>query len=454
MDCVGWRDAGLEISTTNNEAAKLLNQAVSELYQWNGDPLAAVQQALKVDPNFTMGHVFLTGLELLGTSQRPGHSKVLDEGFSALKASIVNQSLQPWEDLHVQAIQDFYRGDFYSASYKWEQILIDYPTDPISLRFVSDTYFYLGESNQIRDSVARVLPYWEKRRSHPLYGYVLGMYAFGLEESYDFRSAQKYAETALDINRTDCWATHAKVHVLEMEGRTSEGITFLESTVKDWERGGGLACHNYWHLALYYIEQEKLDIALDIFDKEINKRKDSGAPLDLVDASALLFRLEMKGVNVGDRWKGVYQVWTSQQDNHLTAFNDAHIAMSLSEEEIDSWFNSLATYLKDENLKYSTNHQITNEIGYAICQAIIDYKRGNYSQVVKKLNHLRHKIWRIGGSHAQRDIFHQMILQAAIRSPEPHDWALAQHLINERLALKPNGHLTKSFLDQLHQKTE
>ena len=77
---------------------------------------------------------------------------------------------------------------------------------------------------------------------------------------------------ALEINRTDCWATHAKAHVLEMEGRTREGIQFLEGTVADWQGGGGLACHNYWHLALYYIDAGNHEAAMDLFDREINIR--------------------------------------------------------------------------------------------------------------------------------------------------------------------------------------
>ncbi|KAJ1361579.1 hypothetical protein KIN20_020862 [Parelaphostrongylus tenuis] len=77
---------------------------------------------------------------------------------------------------------------------------------------------------------------------------------------------------ALNLNRFDAWATHAKAHVMEMQGRINEGIHFMESTVDDWRPGWILAAHNYWHVALYYVEKGDYEVALTIFDNEISER--------------------------------------------------------------------------------------------------------------------------------------------------------------------------------------
>ena len=55
---------------------------------------------------------------------------------------------------------------------------------------------------------------------------------------------------ALSLNKNDAWAVHARAHVMEMEGRSKEGVEFLQNTCQDWQTAGGLACHNYWHLGL------------------------------------------------------------------------------------------------------------------------------------------------------------------------------------------------------------
>lgn len=51
----------------------------------------------------------------------------------------------------------------------WEDILVEHPTDMLALKFSHDGFFYLGHQVQMRDSVARVLPYWKPHM--PLYRY-------------------------------------------------------------------------------------------------------------------------------------------------------------------------------------------------------------------------------------------------------------------------------------------
>lgn len=78
----------------------------------------------------------------------------------------------------------------------WERILVDYPTDMLSLKFAHDCYFYLGRQTEIRDSIARVLPVWSLKQ--PLYGYLMGMYSFGLCETSRFEQAEQYARKVID----------------------------------------------------------------------------------------------------------------------------------------------------------------------------------------------------------------------------------------------------------------
>nr|XP_006820357.1 PREDICTED: tetratricopeptide repeat protein 38-like [Saccoglossus kowalevskii] len=121
------------------------------------------------------------------------------------------------------------------------------------------------------------------------------MYAFGLVETNFYTQAEKEARMGLNLNKNDGWSTHSMAHVFEMMGRQDEGISFMGSTVQDWTKCGMLACHNFWHWAVYYIEKGEYTKALDIYDSEIGKRVHSGALLDIVDACSMLFRLQMEG---------------------------------------------------------------------------------------------------------------------------------------------------------------
>ncbi|XP_016130136.1 tetratricopeptide repeat protein 38-like [Sinocyclocheilus grahami] len=135
----------------------------------------------------------------------------------------------------------------------WEGILVDHPTDMLALKFAHDGFFYLGEQTQMRDSAARVLPHWKPHM--PFYSYLKGMYSFGLLETHLYDEAEKMAKEALALTPEDGWSVHAVAHVHEMKAEMDKGLKFMASTEKDWMVCDMLACHNYWHWALYHIEK-------------------------------------------------------------------------------------------------------------------------------------------------------------------------------------------------------
>ena len=147
----------------------------------------------------------------------------------------------------------------------------------------------------LRDRVAQVLPTWDT--STPGYGYVLGMYAFGLEETALYSRAEDIGRRALDINRRDAWAVHAVTHVMEMQGRLRDGIDWLTSRESDWSVNNGFAFHNWWHLALFHLEAGNFARVLELYDQRI-RATPSQVPLEMIDATALLWRLELR---VGER---------------------------------------------------------------------------------------------------------------------------------------------------------
>ena len=188
------------------------------------------------------------------------------------------------------------------------------------------------------------------------------MWAFGLEECGEYSKAEKEARYALELQRQDCWATHAIAHCCEMNSKYEDGIKFMESTVADWEPCYILACHNFWHNALFYVEKGEYEKALQIYDDEIEKRCHSNAMLDIVDAASMLCRLEMEKVNVGDRWKKLEPFAESHVGDHVLAFNDAHMSIIVSSLEDDRLLKkhrkSMGEFVRYIVLNYNYDHNI------------------------------------------------------------------------------------------------
>ncbi|XP_054156914.1 tetratricopeptide repeat protein 38-like [Oppia nitens] len=436
-----WRAQGLSIkSSASDTAIKLYDAAVTQLIGWYDDPnLGGLSKTcddmVKADPNFILGRSFSLGLELIGTT----NSVRLDSNLKAQLDDLLRltekhrNQIEDRELKHVEAVHRFASGDWNGASNIWEEILVDYPTDIQALKFSHDALFYLGKSTQIRDSIARVLPVWDQS-SLPLKSYIHGMYAFGLEETQFYDKAEREAKLALDANRNDAWATHALSHVLTMESRNDDGIQLMSSTTEDWEVCNFLACHNFWHWALFHIEKGEYEKAVQLFDSQIGRRAvENGAMLDIVDAASLLYRLDLikpKQFTTAEHWDTVYSIIEPHLSDHIYGFNDAHFMMAC----LGSHHTKAAQQLV-RSFDPSVSSDDWVRVTVPLLEAMIDFNDERYANAVDKLNKIRYDIIDIGGSDAQRDVFNQLLIVAALKSPKDSHKRLCQRLCAERRAL-------------------
>jgi tetratricopeptide (TPR) repeat protein len=429
---------GLAI-TASPAAAAALDRAVTDYYAWKGDPVATLQDATRDDPGFSLGHSALASLFVLN-GMRGDHPAVTG-ALAAAEAAIGGATSR--ERRHLAAARAWAAGEIVGATDIWEDILVDHPADALALRFAHDTYFYLGHSQSIRDSIARVLPAWDPEG--PNYGYVLGAYAFGLEETGELKRAEDIGRQAIARNPEDAWAVHAVAHVLETESRQEEGIRFLKDSRSHWGKAHALAIHNGWHLALYLIEEGRFEEVLRDYDRWVAPRLAGDSLLDLVDASALLWRLELAGADVGGRWGPVADQWLTHAEDHVLVFNDLHIAMAAARasrrDGLELLLRSLDAYARDGS---GDNCAITRDVGRRVIDGFVAFAEGDFRRTLDLILPIRYKVIRIGGSHAQRDLVTQTLIAAAERSG---NWRLARALLAERLAIRPTARTRQAYGD-------
>ncbi len=424
-DLLGLPLAGSEAS------ARAYDRAVSDYWGLTGDPVGALKAALAEDPDFSLGAAAIAGLFLIG-GFRGDHPEV----FGALAAARGAQGrASARERLHVAAVEAWAEGRSIDATLAWEAILVDWPTDALALRFLQDAYFFLGQSAAIRDSVARVWPAWDQ--SHPLASFVLGAYSFGLEETGELGRAEAAAREALARNPQDAWATHALAHVLETACRPEEGIAFLKETRASWGPAHFMAGHNGWHLALFLMEQGRFAEILADYDRFAAPKLALDMTLDRCDAAALLWRLELLGVDVGDRWGPVAAAWRGHADDHVLAFNDLHAALAAARspdpEDSVRLRRSLDAYLKTAP---GHNAKATAEVGGRLVEGMLHFGAGDDDAAIEAILPVRYDAHRIGGSHAQRDIVNLTLIAAAERAER---WRLARALWAERMGVRPTA---------------
>jgi hypothetical protein len=233
---------------------------------------------------------------------------------------------------------------------------------------------------------------------------------------------------ALEPN--DAWAQHAVAHVLEMQGRREEGIVWMRSN-RGWQEDNMLAVHNWWHLALYHLEQGDIATTLALFDEAIDGHQPELA-LELVDGSALLWRLQLRGVDVQARWRGLAERWAALADDGCYAFNDLHATIAFACAGRDDLVEQVRQAQARAQQRDDDNAQMTRTIGAPAIAAVLAFNAGDYGRCVELLRAIRNQAQRFGGSHAQRDLLDQTLLVAARRSGQA---SLASALETERQLL-------------------
>lgn len=415
------------MSTTSNEAAKMFDATISQWTAHADDPVlggleSSVNKMLSADPDFLLGHVLATVLEIKNS-------------VDVIHSLAAKKEMSNREKLHVEAAKQWAAGHILKAQDIWDDIVVEYPTDILALKLLTGYGLFYGPKERIRDSVARVLPLWKKEI--PLYGYLYGLYSFGLEETNFYREAEIQARKGLEIVPKDAWATHAIAHVMEMEGRQDEGIEFMLQNEDNWKSSESLASHNYWHLALYYVEKGEYEGALNILDTQILPRCSPDNLFPLSDGASLMSRLKFEGVDVGDRWQQLSRWWEGHVDSHGLVFYDTHMVMSAvgakDEEMTMKILKSLRDYVRDGS---GINCEITREVGVPVCEAFVEADKGNFDKAVDILKPIRYKLDLVGGSRAQRDVFELFLINASLQSPRKQDHHFVRCLLAERKAKK------------------
>jgi hypothetical protein len=227
---------------------------------------------------------------------------------------------------------------------------------------------------------------------------------------------------------------------MEMQGRTDEGAEWLTSRTADWAPGNMLAYHNWWHLALHHLDEGAFDRVLGIYDSGIRPAPSTVA-LELVDASAMLWRLWLRGADMGRRFEEVADAWEGFADDAWYAFNDVHAMMAFVATDRPAAQARVMASLHRAAQGSGTNAMMAREVGLPVARALQALGAGLHAEAAATLASVHPVANRFGGSHAQRDVIHLTALEAAIRAG---DRGFARALASQRLAQKPHSPFNRS----------
>jgi len=419
------------------QAAAHYTAAVNQFNAYRGDPIAEIDAAIAAAPGCAMARLFKA--HLLATATEPAATQAAVDILNGLAAT----ALDDREASHATAIRQVTDGNWTHAATTLDHHSMRWPHDMVALQAGHLVDFFRASARSLRDRIARTLPLWP--HDMPGRSYVLGMYAFGLEEAGDYARAEEAGRAAVAADPADSWAHHAVAHVMEMQGRAEDGIGWMQARQAHWaDDSNFFQIHNWWHQALFHLDLEQHADVLALYDTHIRAGA-SGIAVNLVDASALLWRLALIGVDTGDRWHAVAEAWQAHADGALYSFNDLHAAMAyLGAGRLQDVDALLDRYRANAHDLSETGHW-QRAYGLPLIEGFKDYWTGNNTAAVDKLHRARGIANGFGGSHAQRDVIDWTLIAAAMRGKLR---TTALSLAHERLAHKPFSPVNRAYLAQ------
>ncbi|APX14202.1 tetratricopeptide repeat protein [Tateyamaria omphalii] len=352
--------------------------------------------------------------------------------------------LTPREQAAVEAARLFVAGDIPKLIELCEATVSAYPRDMVMLKLGQYHTFNIGDFPAMLRIAQKAQPEAED------IAYAHGMLAFGFEECHLLDDAEAAALHALSLDASEPWAHHALAHIYLTRGQVAQGTAFLESVAHHWaDLNSFMHSHNWWHLALFYISAGRIEDLLAAYDSHVwNQNRDYSQ--DQVGAVSLLARIEFAGVDVGDRWQDVADHIAKRGADTTSPFLTLQYLYALGRTyrpESETLLKAIEARAGDENRH---DWQVWRDVALWAAHGIAAHAAEDYEDCIRFLGKALPRLSECGGSHAQRDLFEQIHLDALIRAGRTSQ---AQQVLEMRRTFDPEGVPLNAMLADVYEKS-
>lgn len=421
------------------------------------------EEAVSGIDNFVMGflaHETCMGNVLETASSNPGSTLAnIYAGMTMMLADVPNpaeratswlkraqtslNSANDREKMNCALLQHWMAGDVVCALQIADEIIAAYPTDLAVLKIHQTFNFNLGNAPEMLRLAKRAQP---ANAANP---YFYGMLAFGYEQMHFLEKAEETARKALDIKWDEPWSHHALAHVMLTTGRVPEGIAFMQEASKTW-RGlnSFMYTHNWWHLALFHINNGDVDQVFETYDRHCWGIDKSYAQ-DQIGAVSLLARMEFAGMDVGARWADVGAHLKGRANDTQQPFMTMQYLYGLAKADLAEADLLMVAVTQRAACAQPFEKTAWQHVALPACRGLLAHARGQFEEAVDHLSNAMPRMMEVGGSHAQRDLFAQILLDAHIKCGH---YVTAQEMLAGRRRYDPNGVPLNRMLAAIYEK--
>jgi tetratricopeptide (TPR) repeat protein len=411
---------GLPVTTASVPALEAYDRGVEAALGWKANALDLFHEATRLEPSLAVAHAGAAACLFL-EERFPEARVAADAARAAATASV-----SPREQSYVNAITLWTSGKVPEAEAAMRGHLAQYPRDLAIIQRLYYVFFWQGKFPAMLEATTELV------RHLPESSYMLGMHAFALEEAGRCPEAIRLAEEAIVRQPEDAWSIHALAHALYESAAFDAGIARLPGTIEACRGLNWFQNHLWWHVALMHLSRGEY-----VRVSEMSRQRFEQAPSviagDLHDSISLLWRLELTGHPPGDRWQPFTAIARDRMTRTGLLFHVAHVAMALAGGGDWTSAEKHLALLRERAPKDPSG--LMGEVTVPLVEGLHAFAARDWPRVIARIEPLRPRIIELGGSRAQRDVFHDTLIEACFRGG---DMDRAERLLAERLRRRPD----------------
>ena len=419
---------GLPLTSTSPRAVEAYRAGVDRILLAAHGADRAFEEALAADPGFA-----LAAIGLARTLQV--HGRIPEAQAAAARARALTVGLSRRERQHVAAIGALLDGNAAGALAAVRAHVAEFPRDALVLSLAVGAFGLIAFGGR-PDHNALLLALLDELAPH--YGddwWFIFAHGWAFNEARRPAEARSLMERALAAQPRSANAAHGIAHICYETGAGDEGARFLDGWLPSYERATPLHCHLSWHLALFELARDNVSAALRVYEDSIAPGASVGPPLNtLSDSAAFLWRLDLYGAPPAPaRWDPVRDFAARAFPRPGLAFADIHAALAYAGHGDGV---ALAKLIEAFREAEGAGRLPSGPVPAALAEGLAAFAVGDYAGAIRHIEPVADGAIRLGGSHAQRDIFEETLIQAYLRAGRGAD---AARLLERRLARRPSA---------------
>lgn len=409
---------GLAVSTSSPVAAASFQDGMDRLLSFSAGAGECFAAAVQADDGLAMAH---TGAALVAAVL--GDTAGARASAERAREHVAGATRR--ERQHVEAVHAFLTGETARGFALVDEHVADFPRDALLVNQASSAIALAGRPDREEHRVAFL------ERVAPAYGddwWFQSALAFGYHEVDRFEESRRLSERSLQQYPGNANAIHNLAHICFETVDNESGAAMLEEWLAGYDRRASFHCHLSWHLAMFELHRGHHARALEIFQRDILGAANARSAMS--DGTALLWRLRLDGAS-DLPWRSLADL-AERVSRPAFIFGEIHAALAYA---ASGDAVALARLMDGLRGLHGKGHPIAGTVALPLVQGIAAFAAGDHAGALSHLEPVEGEIHRVGGSHAQWELFEETMLTSYLALARYDD---ALRLVRRRLQRRPS----------------